>query len=228
MKNLRQFYKELKDSHERSGFNRDKWPYYDLIDAVLGDRPATRPPVVIDATLQSPGSQLEEEADESQQNTSNISSVNSQTPSTDPDMEEETNLSDDTVEQPVVQAAGQHQDATSRGLPTNRKRAKKSGLEKTLSSLTETFLTHQRDIEERMLKVEERRQKLEMEQMGRMRKADREHELRLFQMLGQMMGSGPPPPPPHYYVPPMQHPSTMGMPPPLPPDHTDTDIRSYQ
>ena len=71
-----------------------------------------------------------------------------------------------------------------------------------------------------MLKAEERRQKLEMEQMERMRKEDREHELRLFQMLGQMMGSGPPPPP-HYYVPPMQHPFTMGMP-PLPPDHADT------
>ena len=51
---------------------------------------------------------------------------------------------------------------------------------------------HQHDIEERMLKAEERRQKLEMEQMERMRKEDREHELRLFQMLGQMMGSGPP------------------------------------
>ena len=71
----------------------NKWPYYDLIDTVLGDRPATRPPVVIDTTLQSPGSQLEEESDKSQQNTSNISSVNSQTPSTDPDMKEEMNVS---------------------------------------------------------------------------------------------------------------------------------------
>ena len=25
LKNLRQFYKELKDGHERSAFNRDKW-----------------------------------------------------------------------------------------------------------------------------------------------------------------------------------------------------------
>ena len=149
---------------------------------MLGDRPATRPPVVIDTTLQSPGSQLEEEADESQQNTSNISSVNSQTPSTDPDMEEETNVSDDAIEQPVVQAAGQRRDATSRGLPTNRKRAKKSGIEKARSSLAETFHMHQHDIEERMLKAEERRQKLEMKQMERMRKEDREHELRLFQM----------------------------------------------
>jgi hypothetical protein len=41
LKNLKQFYKDVKDGHERSGYSRDNWPYFELIDAVMGDRPAT-------------------------------------------------------------------------------------------------------------------------------------------------------------------------------------------
>ena len=52
LKNLKQFYKDVKNGHERSGYNRDNWPYFELIDAILGDRPATRPPVVVDTTIQ--------------------------------------------------------------------------------------------------------------------------------------------------------------------------------
>ena len=51
LKNLKQFYKDVKDGHKRSGYNRDNWPYFELIDAILGDRPATRPPVVVDTTI---------------------------------------------------------------------------------------------------------------------------------------------------------------------------------
>ena len=50
MKNLKQYYKDLKDGHNRSGNDRSNWPYYDLIDSVLADRPSTRPRHVIDTT----------------------------------------------------------------------------------------------------------------------------------------------------------------------------------
>ena len=50
LKNLKQFYKDIKSGHEKSGYNRDNWPYFDLIDAVLGDRPSTMPVHVIDTT----------------------------------------------------------------------------------------------------------------------------------------------------------------------------------
>ena len=43
MKNLKQYYKDLLDGHNRSGHDRSNWPYYDLIDDVLVDRPSTRP-----------------------------------------------------------------------------------------------------------------------------------------------------------------------------------------
>ena len=56
MKNLKQYYKDLKDGHNRSGHDRSDWPYYDLMDGVLADRPATRPRSVIDTTQSAPTS----------------------------------------------------------------------------------------------------------------------------------------------------------------------------
>ena len=50
MKNLKQYYKDLKDGHNRSGHDCSNWPYYDLMDDVLANRPATRPRNIIDTT----------------------------------------------------------------------------------------------------------------------------------------------------------------------------------
>ena len=55
-KDLKQYYKDLKDGHNRSGHDRSNWPYYDLMDDVLGDRPSTGPRNVIDTTHFTPPS----------------------------------------------------------------------------------------------------------------------------------------------------------------------------
>ena len=56
MKNLRQYYKDLKDGHNRSGHHRCNWPYYYLMDDVLAGRPSTKPRNIIDTTHSSPTS----------------------------------------------------------------------------------------------------------------------------------------------------------------------------
>ena len=56
MNNLKQYYKDLKDGHNKSGHDRSNWPYSDLMDDVLGDRPSTRPRNVIDTTHSTPPS----------------------------------------------------------------------------------------------------------------------------------------------------------------------------
>ena len=46
----------LKEGNDRSGFNRDNWPYYESIDSGfnLGDIPETRMHVVVDNTIAHP------------------------------------------------------------------------------------------------------------------------------------------------------------------------------
>ena len=128
-------------------------------------------------------------------------------------------------EEPTI-VAGQRRDTNHRGVLPYTKRSKTSGIEKALSSITETFAKHQLEMEEKMQKAEERMEKFEMETMERIRREDGEHELGLFQMLGQLMGTSGP----QYYVPPLPpaHPSAMPFtsmsPPPRPPDHTDNTM----
>lgn len=50
VKKLRQEYKKVKDNNGLTGKGRMIWKYYDAMNEVLGNRPATRPPVVIDTT----------------------------------------------------------------------------------------------------------------------------------------------------------------------------------
>ena len=69
------------------------------------------------------------------------------------------------------------------------KRAKKTGIERALASFTDTFLEHQRKMEARLMATEERRRREDMKLMEKMRKDDRDHEFRIFQVLGQMMSS---------------------------------------
>ena len=48
VKKLRQEYKKIKDGHGKTGTGMSKWKFYDSINEILGNRPATCPPVIID------------------------------------------------------------------------------------------------------------------------------------------------------------------------------------
>ena len=59
IKKLRGEYRKVKDKRDKTGEGRyPEWDYFDALDAILGHRPATRPPVVVNIIADS------EEADE--------------------------------------------------------------------------------------------------------------------------------------------------------------------
>ena len=49
MKKLKSEYRKVKDGHNKTGTGRNNWRFLDALDAVIGDKPATKPPVVIDS-----------------------------------------------------------------------------------------------------------------------------------------------------------------------------------
>lgn len=56
-----------------------------------------------------------------------------------------------------------------------------------MEKATESFLQYQQAAEERFMKWEEERWKKEMEVEERQRKEDRDHEMRMFEVLGRLM-----------------------------------------
>ena len=50
VRNLKTEYRQAKDNNNKTGRGRKTFKHYDELDAVLGHRPASRPPVVLDAT----------------------------------------------------------------------------------------------------------------------------------------------------------------------------------
>ena len=55
-----------------------------------------------------------------------------------------------------------------------------------MERVIESFMKYQSDTEEKFMKWEEECWEKEMEMEEKRRREDREHEMRLFQMLGQM------------------------------------------
>ena len=89
LKKLKGEYKKEKDRHEDTGEGRTTWEYFDAMDAILGHRPSTRPPIVIDSldtdtvlsTQSSTQDKEEAEAVEEKNESGSPSSLNSSTTS---------------------------------------------------------------------------------------------------------------------------------------------------
>ena len=50
IKKLRADYRKIRDSHNKKGTGRKKWKFFDAIDVVIGHKPATCPPLVVDSS----------------------------------------------------------------------------------------------------------------------------------------------------------------------------------
>ena len=50
MKKLKSDYRKIKDKHNKTGRGRLNWRFFDALNSVLGHKPATKPPVVLDTS----------------------------------------------------------------------------------------------------------------------------------------------------------------------------------
>ena len=66
MKKLKLDYRKVKDEHSGTEESRSTWKFFDAMDTVLGHRPTTHPPVVLDTSDQ-PGTEEEEETQEEEE-----------------------------------------------------------------------------------------------------------------------------------------------------------------
>ena len=174
IKKLKGEYKKEKDKHNRTGEGRTNWDYFEAMDAILGHRPATQPPVVIDTS-------------------------ESATPA--PETQEEDDEGGEEGEQPAA-SEGNGADSLnssttslSSSLPgagsSTRKRKRPAKTDTVVVELMERVISAQTKSDEKMMELEEKRMRMEERQMEReaqQRREDREFQMQMIRMM--MMGPG--------------------------------------
>ena len=165
LKKLKSEYRKLKDKQGKTGEGKIKdWDYFDPMDAILGTKPATKPPVIVDTLqdkrdiqedLSGPDHHEIAEEMESSVSASEGSSVPKSTPSPSP-------------------------------AATKRSRKRKEKAENSVAEMLQKVTEYQFATEQKLLELEEKRFKLEEKQMERevqLRREEREFQLRMMEML---------------------------------------------
>ena len=182
MKKLKSDYRKIKDKHRKTGRGRSAWKFFDAMDDVLGHKPATKPPVVLD-TSEDPIEQNELDNDVEVDDEDDLSPVDNSFSS--PTTTTVTNTS-------IVDAEGcsgnsQQLPQTSKSAPTTtsgikgkrKKRTRDEKIEAVLRSVVKDVVEAQQKSDEMFLQWEEKRMRFEAEQ----RKDEREFQLRMMSVL---------------------------------------------
>ena len=171
IKKLRAEYKRVKDHNGLTGRGTRKWRYYDSIDAILGHRPSTRPPIVLDTSSDT----ILLDSKQSSEHSKRTSEHSDTDDETDDDKENDSLdcivPQEDTAK--VSKGAEKDKEIKKR---TDRKRQTKAELvDKAIDGAMAKVAKVQEDSDKRFLEVEERRQEME----DRRRKEDREFQLKV-------------------------------------------------
>ena len=186
MKKLRQEYKKIKDDLNMTGRGRTMWKFYNKLNDILGNRPATHPPVVLGTTDDSVltigeenDETLEEnDAAESDKSVGNVEGENTGDVE-DPDPEPH---SRSTTPMP----------SSSTGIKGKKRKRAKGEVIEDLVNKVKTVLEGLKESNNMFLDLEEKRMKFEEQQ----RREERQFQLQMMLML---LGAGQPPshPPSH-------------------------------
>ena len=187
VKKLCQDYKKIKDNNGLTGRGRGKWRFYDAIDEVLGNRPATRPPVVIDTTEDQPDwDPLDESLALS--NREEISDGEETSPAASgPDGNGRMSTS------PAVLGPDGNGSTTSDSYEVKpkrsrkRKRGKAEQLEDVLSKVMKTMTDGMRETDKMFIELEEKR----LAQEAQQRREERQFQLQLAQLFAGQPSSSP-------------------------------------
>ena len=168
MKKLKVDYRKVKDKHNKTGESRSNWKFFDTMDAVLGHRPTTRPPVVLDTSEQP--DDYDEVGSEEDGEEDKVCTEQS-------DLHLEDAGSSHALAPSSSSSIKDAQPSTMKG--KKRKRTKDEKIEAIMTSVVKEVVNSQRESDKLFFEVEEKRMKYEAEQ----RKEERDFQLRMMSML---------------------------------------------
>ena len=186
IKKLKGKYRKVKDKDGKTGEGRNNWDYFEAMDSILGHKPATHPPVVIDTMAEGTGPAEEEEELSAASNEVASGVLNVASPSTSRAGTPAPSMSRGAgTPAPSVSRAGTPAPSTSRAEPTSRKR-KRNKPENVVGDLLQKVLDAQNSSDLKMMELEEKRLKMEERQMEReaqLRREEREFQMRMVQLM---------------------------------------------
>ena len=177
----------MKDKRNSTGEGRyPEWEYFDAMDTILGHRPATKPPVVVESIAVGDTVEVSEETD---------SSPTLQAPDADISASNST-VSDSPGSQPSTSSQNSQDVVKRRSKKRNKRQS--SSLDKmdtitsaiigTLTDLQKSSDCLTMELEEKRLKFEEK----QAEREERQRQEERQFQVQMMQTM--MMGNAPAPP----------------------------------
>ena len=222
IKKLKLDYRKAKDKNGKTGRGRTMWKYFEALDPILGNKPASKPPVVIDTS--GPEKVVEDETENSEddddsESTSDLSGRSQTSSSSSSSSTSSSSLStgttEDELEQPAKNASTgikekdvkkpgdkQEQPATNvttgiKGKPI--KKTKEDRMEMAMTAVVKEVVDSQQKSDKMFLELEEKRMKFEAEQ----KKEEREFQMKMMTMLYGRPNPQPLPhtPPPGAYDP---------------------------
>ena len=186
VKKLRQEYKKIKDNNGLTGRGRGKWKFFDALDEVLGNRPATCPPVVLDTTLDDP--ETEDQSASALDDAVNLS--DGEEVSDDENSLPVSGL-DTSNSSPAASASGSIASDDSESIKKKREKRKRKSkeeqLENVLTKVMKTVTDGMRETEKMLIEVEEKRLANEAQQ----RRKDSQFQLQLAQIFAGQPSSSP-------------------------------------
>ena len=197
MKKLKLDYRKIKDKHGKTGRGRSTWKFLDALDAVLGHKPATKPPLVLDTSEDH--AEHDESDDDAEVEDDDLSAVDnsfsSPTAATAGNTSASTSTPEDsTNSEHLAQASKEAPSTSGTGIKgKKKKRTRDERIEGALRTVVKDVVEAQQKSDQMFLEWEEKRMRFEAEQ----RKEEREFQLRMMSMLlgGQRSISNPSPHP---------------------------------
>ena len=192
LKKLKSEYKKIKDNNSETGRQRKAWKFYSCINDVLGNKPATRPAVIIDTLADAEQSGQEMESKDGSGDVEITDAVMDDAKIGDVVVDDakmareyvdscmrdtsEKQLSDNDVKEEQVEKKTEVKESQKR-----KKRTREEKFEKVMNVIIEKVTQAQKESDEMFVKLEEKRLKFDehmMEMEDRRVREDREREER--------------------------------------------------
>ena len=175
MKKLKKEYRKIKDKQQGTGQGREEWPFFEVMDAVLGHKPATSPGVIIDSLADCENSPVDH--DDEFEDKSLFTQQSEDTTSTQ-------TVGSDSAESSKVKPSSTPIPKVERH--KKKKHSKTEKFEVLMDGMVKQLVEAQGKSEERFMELEEKRMRMEerlLEKEIEMQRESRNFQLQMMQMM---------------------------------------------